>query len=147
MEKKPGIEITARNVPMATIAGDFYDFLIIDENRVGILVADVSGHGVPAALIASMVKIAFVSQRPHASDPSRVLSGINQILCGKLEGDFVTAGYLYIDTEQDTAYYAGGGHPPLLVWQTSTQKVVEYHKKSIISQGFARSIGVDFSFF
>ena len=132
MEKIPHIDITARYVPMATMAGDFYDFLIIDEKHVGMLVADVSGHGVPASLIASMVKIAFVSQRPYASDPSRVLSGINQILCGKLESDFVTAGYLYIDMEQKSAFYAGGGHPPLLVWQPSVQKVVEYQNKSII---------------
>ena len=132
MEKIPGIKIAARYVPMNTMAGDFYDFLIIDEKHMGILVADVSGHGVPASLIASMVKIAFVSQRPHASDPSRVLSGINQILCGKLDSDFVTAGYLYIDVEKNAAFYSGGGHPPLLVWQPSAQKVVEYQKKSII---------------
>jgi serine phosphatase RsbU (regulator of sigma subunit) len=61
--------MAARYVPMATITGDFYDFLRVDKKRLGVLVADVSGHGVPASLIASMVKIAFVSQMPHASDP------------------------------------------------------------------------------
>jgi serine phosphatase RsbU (regulator of sigma subunit) len=69
---------------------------IILVSLLGILVADVSGHGVPASLIASMVKIAFVSQMPHASDPARVLAGLNHILCGKLESDFVTAGYLFL---------------------------------------------------
>lgn len=132
MVKIQGLEITARYVPMATVAGDLYDFIIIDDKRLGILVADVSGHGVPASLIASMVKIAFVSQTPHASDPARVLAGVNRILCGKLESDFVTAGYLYIDTGQQTASYVGAGHPPLLLWRRSEQKIFEFRTKGII---------------
>jgi serine phosphatase RsbU (regulator of sigma subunit) len=127
-----GLEIAARYVPMTTIAGDFYDFLVIDDNRIGILVADVSGHGVPASLIASMVKIAFVSQMPHAADPARVLAGVNHILCGKLDSDFVTAGYLFIDTEQQTASYAGAGHPPLLLGRQREQEILEIRPKGII---------------
>ena len=132
MPLQQSLEITARYVPMATMAGDFYDFIRIDEKRLGILVADVSGHGVPASLIASMVKIAFVSQTPHASDPARVLTGVNRILCGKFESDFVTAGYLYIDTGQQTASYAAAGHPPLLLWRQAEQKISEFRTKGII---------------
>jgi serine phosphatase RsbU (regulator of sigma subunit) len=127
-----GIQLAAHYVPMASVAGDFYDFARIDQKRLGILVADVSGHGVPASLISAMVKIAFVSQLPHASEPARVLSGINQILCGKLESDFVTAGYLFIDTEKQRVIYAGAGHPPLLLWSGSEQKIYEYREKGII---------------
>ena len=127
-----GIYLAAHYVPMASVAGDFYDFIKVDEKRLGILVADVSGHGVPASLISSMVKIAFSSQLPHAHNPAQVLSGINQILCGKLESDFVTAGYLFIDTEKQTATYAGAGHPPLLLWRGSEQKIYEYREKGII---------------
>ena len=54
-----GIYLAAHYVPMASVAGDFYDFIKVDENRMGILVADVCGHGVPASLIGSMVKIAY----------------------------------------------------------------------------------------
>jgi serine phosphatase RsbU (regulator of sigma subunit) len=104
----------------------------VDEKRLGILVADVSGHGVPASLISSMVKIAFSSQLPHAHDPAQVLAGINQILSGKLESDFVTAGYLFLDTEEQTATYAGAGHPPLLLWRGSEQKIYEYREEGII---------------
>jgi len=132
MAQIKGLEIAARYVPMATMAGDFYDFLVIDDKRIGILVADVSGHGVPASLIASMVKIAFVSQAPHAADPARVLSGLNHILCGKLDSDFVTAGYLFIDTEQQTASYAGAGHPPLLLGRQREQEILEIRPKGII---------------
>jgi len=119
-------------INMASVAGDFYDFIKVDGKRLGILIADVSGHGVPASLISSMVKIAFSSQLPHAYDPAQVLSGINQILCGKLESDFVTAGYLFIDTENKTATYAGAGHPPLLLWRGSEQKIHEFRGKGII---------------
>jgi serine phosphatase RsbU (regulator of sigma subunit) len=127
-----GIQLTAHYVPMASVAGDFYDFARVDQKRLGILVADVSGHGVPASLISAMVKIAFVSQLPHADDPARLLTGINQVLCGKLESDFVTAGYLYIDTQKKSVTYAGAGHPPLYLWRGSENKIYEYREKGII---------------
>jgi serine phosphatase RsbU (regulator of sigma subunit) len=109
-----GLDIAARYLPMTAVAGDFYDFLVMDEQRVGILVADVTGHGVPAALIASMLKSALSAQAGHANDPDRVLSGLNRALCGKFEAHFVTAGYLFVDTEKQLLRYAGAGHPPLL---------------------------------
>jgi len=110
-----GVEIAARYVPMTSVAGDFYDFIPVDEKRFGALVADVSGHGVPAALVASMLKIALAAQSPHASDPARVLAGLNQALCGKFATHFVTAAYLFVDTEKGTIDYAGAGHPPLVL--------------------------------
>ena len=57
--KMEGLDIAARYIPMTSVAGDFYDFIVLDEKHIGILVADVSGHGMPAALIASMLKIAL----------------------------------------------------------------------------------------
>jgi sigma-B regulation protein RsbU (phosphoserine phosphatase) len=109
-----GIEISARYLPMSAVAGDFYDFFVLEGKQLGILIADVTGHGVPAALIASMLKVAFASQSAHAADPARVLAGLNQALCGKFEEHFVTAAYLYVDLEAKIIRYAGAGHPPLL---------------------------------
>jgi serine phosphatase RsbU (regulator of sigma subunit) len=74
--------IAARYLPMTSVAGDFYDFLMADAQQVGILVADVAGHGVPAALIASMVKVAASGQSSHVARPSELLSGMNDSLCG-----------------------------------------------------------------
>ena len=110
-----GLDIAARYVPMTSVAGDFYDFIVLDEKRIGILVADVSGHGMPAALISSMLKIALAAQRPNACDPARVLLGLNEALCGKFKGHYVTAAYALIDTGKQTISYAGAGHPPLLM--------------------------------
>ena len=69
---------------MSAVAGDFYDFLWIDEKRLGILIADVTGHGVPAALIASMLKVAFAGQAAHAENPAQVLTGLNRARAGNL---------------------------------------------------------------
>jgi serine phosphatase RsbU (regulator of sigma subunit) len=115
-----GMDIAARYIPMTSVAGDFYDFIPVDGKRFGALVADVSGHGVPAALVASMLKIALSSQAPHAADPARVLLGLNQALCGKFERHFVTAAYVFVDMEKGTLDYAGAGHPPLLLYEKST---------------------------
>ena len=67
----PGLDIAARYIPMTSVAGDFYDFIVVDEKHLGILVADVSGHGMPAALIASMLKIALAAEIAHAADPKQ----------------------------------------------------------------------------
>jgi sigma-B regulation protein RsbU (phosphoserine phosphatase) len=120
-----GLEIAARYVPMSAVAGDFYDFLCVDEKRVGILVADVTGHGVPAALIASMLKVAFAGQAAHAHDPARVLTGLNRSLCGKFEEHFVTAAYLFVDLEKSLLHYSAAGHPPLMLASGATGNVRE----------------------
>jgi sigma-B regulation protein RsbU (phosphoserine phosphatase) len=123
--KFKGLEIAARYLPMSSVAGDFYDFIILDENHVGILIADVSGHGLPAALIASMLKVALAAEFPNAFDPARVLAGLNQSLCGKFKHHYVTAAYVFVDMEKRAMSYAGAGHPPLLLWHASTGKVSE----------------------
>jgi serine phosphatase RsbU (regulator of sigma subunit) len=118
-----GLDIAARYVPMSAVAGDFYDFIVVDHKHIGVLVADVSGHGMPAALIASMLKIAFAAQADCASDPAQVLQGLNRALCGKFQQHYVTAAYLYVDMERRTLKYGGAGHPPLVLWGGATGEV------------------------
>ena len=118
--KIAGMEIVARYIPMTSVAGDFYDFIVVDGSHIGILIADVSGHGLPAALIASMLQVALTAQARHASEPAKVLAGLNQALCGKFQHNFVTAAYVYVDLEKNTISYGGAGHPPLLLWRKST---------------------------
>jgi sigma-B regulation protein RsbU (phosphoserine phosphatase) len=126
-----GLDIAARYVPMASVAGDFYDFIPVDDKHVGILVADVSGHGMPAALIASMLKIALAAQAAHADDPARVLHGLNQALCGKFQHHYVTAAYVFIDMEKRTLKYGGAGHPPLLMWSSSSLGVRDLEENGL----------------
>jgi sigma-B regulation protein RsbU (phosphoserine phosphatase) len=100
---------------MTSVAGDFYEFLQADDGGLGLLVADVSGHGVPAALIASMVKVAVQSQRHNQHDPAALLSAVNQALCGNAQNQFVTAAYVYLDAGSAELRYAAAGHPPMLL--------------------------------
>jgi sigma-B regulation protein RsbU (phosphoserine phosphatase) len=120
-----GLEIAARYIPMGSVAGDFYDFIIVDEVHVGILIADVTGHGLPAALIASMLQVSLAAQIAHASEPAQVLAGLNHALCGKFAQHFVTAAYLFVDMEKESMSYASAGHPPLLLWQRSNRSALE----------------------
>ena len=125
MPSVAGLDVAARYEPMTAVAGDFYDFLEVGERRLGVLVADVSGHGVPAALIASMVKVAVAAQRPQADRPAAVLAGMNETLAGQLGGQYVTAAYLFLDREAGVMRYSGAGHPPLLRWRADDRQARE----------------------
>jgi phosphoserine phosphatase RsbU/P len=131
-----GLDIAARYVPMTAVAGDFYDFIPINEYRVGILVADVSGHGMPAALVSSMLKIALDSQTAYASDPAQVLAGMNRVLCGKFQGHFVTAVYVVVDTEKKSLLYAGAGHPPLIIMDHERRQARDFVENGLFLGAF-----------
>jgi len=128
----PGLEIAARYSPMTSVAGDFYDFVQIDDKHIGILIADVSGHGLPSALIASMIQVALAAQAPNAAEPSKVLAGLNRALCGKFSMNFVTAAYVYLDLEKGLMRYAGAGHPPVLRWRYSDGKTTKLIENGIV---------------
>lgn len=125
------LTIASRYVPATSVAGDFYDFLVKD-GGLGLLIADVSGHGIPAALSASMVKVAVRAQADRADDPAEVLREMNSILCGNLQGQFVSAGYLFLNPERGALSYAGAGHPPLLVWRAKARSVESIEENGML---------------
>jgi len=108
------LRVAAAYRPMTEVAGDFYEFIPVDHNCIGFLVADVTGHGIPAALIAAMIKVAMQSLVPYAHDPQRVLRGLNGVLSAQMGPQLVSAAYLWVDTENRIALYSAAGHPPLL---------------------------------
>ena len=119
-------QVAARYLPMTAVAGDFYDFIVADETQAGLLIADVSGHGVPAALIASMVKVAATAQRTNAADPAQLLAGMNAVLCGTTQEQFVTAAYVHLDSRAGRLRYAAAGHPAMLMLRAGkVHKIVE----------------------
>jgi sigma-B regulation protein RsbU (phosphoserine phosphatase) len=127
--------IAARYVPMSSVAGDFYDYIIADDHQVGLLIADVSGHGVPAALIASMVKLAGASQRAVAADPSRFLSGMNSALLGNTQKQFVTAAYVHLNSGSGELRYSAAAHPPLLLVRNG--RVTQIEENGLMLAAFA----------
>jgi len=128
----PGLRIAAAYEPMTAVAGDFYEFLAIDEQRSGFLVVDVSGHGVPAALIASMVKVAASSVNSCANDPAEFLRRIGNTLSGNLRGQLVSAAYLWMDVGSRVARYSAAGHPPLIRWRTTDGALVRIESNGLL---------------
>ncbi len=124
--------ISAAYRPMTAVAGDFYEFIAVDQERVGILVADVSGHGVPAALISSMIKVAMQSVVAVADDPGQVLRGLNRILSTGLRGQLTSAAYLWIDTGSQSARYSAAGHPPLLLWRDTRNELKQIESNGLL---------------
>lgn len=108
-----GLELSVAYISQASLGGDYYDFIRIDSTQVGVMIADVSGHGLPAALGVSMAKIAFSEHTSLADRPERLLELTRVSLVDKLQRQFITAGALYVNTEEGIFRYASAGHPPL----------------------------------
>ena len=119
-----GIDIAARYIPMSTVAGNFYDIKMKDQTGVGVLIADVSGHGVGAALIGSMLKVCFASQAAYIDDPAHVLTEINRILQGNVENSFITACSLFVDFKNEILRYSVAGHPPPFLLRKSKDDII-----------------------
>ena len=108
-----GLTIDARYEPMTEIGGDFYDFLLLDNKRIGILIADVTGHGIPAALISSMVKIAYYMSFESLTDPAALLEKMNSSLIDHIYGRFITAFYAFIDLQEMKMTFSNAAHWPM----------------------------------
>jgi sigma-B regulation protein RsbU (phosphoserine phosphatase) len=116
----------ARYVPKCAVAGDFYDFVVMDDHQVGLFVADVNGHGVPAALIASMLKLAIDAQRDHLFNaPDALLYEVNRLLCRNAQSQLVTAAYAYLNSDTGELLYSAAGHPPMLLFRHGEVRAIE----------------------
>lgn len=106
---------SARYVPISGLAGDFFEVIQVENDRAGVLICDVMGHGVRSALIVAMLRGLLEKQRAQAADPSAFLHGLNDGLAAILERAgttmFATAFYGVIDLAAATFTYASAGHP------------------------------------
>jgi sigma-B regulation protein RsbU (phosphoserine phosphatase) len=126
------LDVAVRYAPMTAVAGDLYDFTAVHPGSIGILVADVTGHGVPAALVASMVKIAVSTQTGRHGEPAKVITGLNSILCQEAHGQYATAVYVYLDEANRVARYCAAAHPPPLLWRRSTQTLLKLDEPGLL---------------
>ena len=110
-----GIAATWR--PASGYGGDCYDALTFDDDVLGLLIADVAGKGLPAALLMSNLQAAVRAFSEGAAAPGEVCARVNRLLCGHMvSGRFVTACYLRLDCRRHLLTCANAGHnPPLLV--------------------------------
>jgi sigma-B regulation protein RsbU (phosphoserine phosphatase) len=111
----PGMSITALCVPAREVGGDYYDVLPLDEHRVGVLIADVSGKGTHAALYMAELKGLVLSLSRIHSSPRALLITANQIIAKHLDArSFITMTYAVVDLRARTMTYARAGHTPLI---------------------------------
>lgn len=97
--------------PMNRVGGDFYDFIKFHNNKkIGIFLSDVSGHGVPAAFITSMIKSAILQTDNIKDDPSEFMRHLNEFLMDNTAGNFVTAFYGIFDPDRNSLVYCIAGH-------------------------------------
>lgn len=126
--KIAGVDIYAFFLPMVGVGGDYYDFHIKDKSFV-CFVADVSGHGPAAALIASMVKMCFKETLPMMDKPEQALKKINSRLYGNLGKQFVTGMYAYFDVKHKILKYSSAGHSPIIIHRRSEEKFIYLESK------------------
>jgi len=109
--------ICAHYLPMELVGGDFFDYIHFrEQNRIGIFLSDVSGHGVPAALITSMMKSFILEAGAKKESPAQMLGYLNENLKMYAGGNFITAFYCIYDSGSRTIVYSNAGHnPPLIV--------------------------------
>jgi CHASE2 domain-containing sensor protein len=120
-----GISVSSFMQPAKFVAGDLYDVLPLKDNKLGVLIGDVSGKGVPASLIMaqsiSLFRV-FAIQYDFAHE---VLERLNKELCGKFEGRFVTCLYMIIDPQAGKVQVSSAGHSPVLVYRKGGNAVLE----------------------
>lgn len=117
-----GYEFAAKTIPARVVGGDYYDFIPVDEHVVGVVLGDVSGKGVPAALQMArlMSDFRYISQIDPS--PAKVLTEVNNIFCQRsYRGMFTTAVFLLIDLKRKTMQVANAGHPSLLLRNKDNQ--------------------------
>jgi phosphoserine phosphatase RsbU/P len=111
----PRIRFSVNYSPCEEAGGDYYDFTLFDENKIGIVVADVSGHGPRAAVIMSMLRALFAAHRRYKRPANMMIDDINKVLFDITDGrTFITAFFVLIDMNTGEAEYANAGHPPAL---------------------------------
>jgi sigma-B regulation protein RsbU (phosphoserine phosphatase) len=110
------LRVAVRYTPANQLGGDVYDFYRLENNRLGILVADVSGHGVNSAMLSGMVKALAAPLSIAVLEPGELLAGLDVATEQYFpEGYFCTGFYLIADEETGLVRFAGVGHPPAIV--------------------------------
>jgi len=128
----PGYEISGLNIPARQVSGDYFDYLVIDDNRTGVAIADVSGKGVPASLIMAMCRSVIRSQAPEKTSPAEVLHRVNRQLYPDIKEDmFISMVYLILDAHSNVARMSRAGHDPPFVYRAATGRIENLNPKGM----------------
>jgi sigma-B regulation protein RsbU (phosphoserine phosphatase) len=121
------MRLAHRYQPAGAVSGDFFDVIRVSEESAGVLICDVMGHGVRAAMVTAMIRAILEELRPIGSDPGALMTRLNRDLTRILlkTGDFifVTAAYAVVPFNGGKLRYARAGHPAPLCWESANGKV------------------------
>src|SRR5438876_6683411 len=119
-----GFEINGINVPARQVSGDYFDYIKVDDERLGIAIADVSGKGVPASLIMAICRSVLRSQATQNPSPADVLQKVNRQLYPDIKEDmFISMAYLILDHAHNGVVLSRAGHDAPLLYKSSSQTV------------------------
>src|SRR6266550_4127464 len=123
----PGYDISAYNFPTEEVSGDYYDWVRIHDDQIGIVIADVAGKGIPAALLMAFLRASLRAATHIGYAPQISMSKVNYLLWESIErNQFVTAFYGILDVTNRTLTYANAGHnPPLLLNAEGKHQFIE----------------------
>ncbi len=146
-----GYELSGINVPARQVSGDYYDYIRVDDRRVGVAIADVSGKGVPASLIMAMCRSVIRSEAVGKVSAAEVLRRVNQQLYPDIKEDmFISMAYLIIDSGSNLVTLARAGHDAPLHYRAVDQSVERLTPKGmalgIDSGEVFNRVTADFSF-
>lgn len=132
-----GFVFEGRNRPARILSGDFYDYLKLDPQTLGVVIADVSGKGFPAALIAATARSALQAHARAGLSPSAALAAVNRQICPDIRQDmFISMIYLTLEAGGSQITLSRAGHPNPLLWRKRTGLV-----DAIVSPGLG--VGID----
>jgi len=120
-----GISFASKYISSIQIGGDLYDVVDQGPGLTGFLIADVSGHGVAAALVASMFKMSFHTHAANVASPKVLFHMLNDEIKPILAEDYITAFYLIVDRDRNTITYTNAGHPNPLLYRRARGEIIE----------------------
>lgn len=121
--KVEGYDIASYYEAAKEVGGDLFDFVEVDDDTIGICVADVSGKGVPGSMIMTMIRTALRLEARGNKNPANVLSKVNRFVTDDMKrGMFVTMFYIVLDSRNRIIHYASAGHNPMILYRGSTKQ-------------------------
>ena len=128
----PGIEIAAFNIPALEVGGDFYDFIPITKDRWGLVIADVSGKGVPAALFMAISRTLIRAHTTRNSTAVNAVTDANRMICEDSKSCmFVTLFYAILDSKKKTLTNVNAGHNPPMLFRVGSVDIALMKAKGI----------------
>src|SRR6185436_18026493 len=120
----PGFEIAGINIPARQVSGDYFDYIKVDEQRLGVAIADVSGKGVPASIIMAICRSVLRSQAAGNPSPGDVLQKVNRQIYPDIKEDmFISMAYVILDHVRNTMLLSRAGHDAPLLYQRASESV------------------------